>query len=128
MTTSPQTKKCLFCNKPLRGRTDKKFCDDACRNSYNNQQKAKSNYSSYIRNINNTLLKNRRILEHILPAEEETVKTNGDKLLQKGFVFKYHTHTYTNQKGNIYYYSYDYGYLPLENNWYLVVRRKEQQK
>ena len=125
MTTSAETKKCLFCNKLLRGRADKKFCDDACRNSYNNQQKAKTNYSNYIRNINNTLLKNRRILEDILPANEETAKASQDKLIQKGYIFKYHTHTYTNQKGNVYYYCYDYGYLPLENNWYLIVRRKE---
>jgi hypothetical protein len=126
MTASPETKKCLFCNKPLRGRTDKKFCADACRNSYNNLQKAKSSYSSYIRNINNTLLKNRRILESLLPADKKTANANEDKLLQKGFVFKYHTHTYTTQEGNIYYYCYDYGYLPLENKWYMVVRRKEQ--
>ena len=46
-------------------------------------------------------------------------------LIQKGYVFKYHTHTYTNHKGSIYYYCFDYGYLPLENNWFLVVRRKE---
>jgi hypothetical protein len=125
MYTSTEIKKCLFCDKPVRGRTDKKFCHDACRNSYNNQQKAKANYSGYIRNINNTLLKNRKILEGILPANEETAKASQDKLVQKGYVFKYHTHSYTNHRGNAYYYCYDYGYLPLENNWYLIVRRKE---
>jgi hypothetical protein len=126
MTALPETKKCLCCNKNLRGRSDKKFCDDACRNSYNNQQKAKSSYSNYIRNINNTLLKNRRILQDILPADKKTANTTGDKLLQKGFVFKYHTHTYSTREGNTYYYCYDYGYLLLENKWYMVVRRKEQ--
>jgi predicted nucleic acid-binding Zn ribbon protein len=125
MTAFSEIKKCLFCTKPLRGRADKKFCDDACRNSHNNQQKAKSNYSNYVRNINNTLFKNRRILEQILPANEEITRASQEKLVQKGYVFKYHTHTYTNHKGNIYYYCFDYGYLPLQNNRYLIVRRKE---
>ena len=125
MTAFSETKKCLFCAKLLRGRADKKFCDDACRNSHNNQQKAKSNYSNYVRNINNTLFKNRRILEQILPANEEITRASQEKLVQNGYVFKYHTHTYTNHKGNIYYYCFDYGYLPLQNNRYLIVRRKE---
>ena len=79
-----------------------------------------------MRNINNALGKNRRILEELLPDAEETAKANKEKLLQKGFLFKYVTHLYTNKKGNTYYFCYDYGYLPLENDWYLIVRRKEE--
>jgi predicted nucleic acid-binding Zn ribbon protein len=126
MFTPSETKKCLFCSKPVRGRADKKFCHDACRSSYNNQEKAKTNNSSHIRYINNTLFKNRRILEEMLPADEDVAKANQDKLMQKGYVFKYHTHIYTNQKGQVYYYCYDYGFLPLENNRYLIVRRKDE--
>jgi len=116
---------CLSCGKPLKGRVDKKFCDDYCRNNYNNQQKAKGSHSSYVRNINNTLLKNRKVLETILPVSEETAKANRDKLLRLGFQFKYLTHSFTNKSGKTYYYCYDYGYLPLENDWYLIVKRKE---
>jgi predicted nucleic acid-binding Zn ribbon protein len=86
MTTSEQ-KNCLACGKALKGRVDKKFCDDYCRNNYNNQQKAKSNYSSMVRNINNALLKNRKVLETILPDGEETAKANRDKLQSLGFHF-----------------------------------------
>lgn len=119
-------KTCLWCNKPIKGRVDKKFCDDYCRNNYNNQQKAKSNYSTYVRNINNTLLKNRKILASILPATEETAKASKDKLQRLGFHFKYFTHIYTTKTGKTYFYCYDYGYLPLEKDWYLVVKRKEE--
>jgi hypothetical protein len=45
-----EIKKCLACNKTLRGRADKKFCDDYCRSNYNNLQKIKDKkqrYSSY---------------------------------------------------------------------------------
>ena len=109
----------------MKGRVDKKFCDDYCRNNYNNQLKAKSSHSNYVRNINNTLLKNRKILEAILPNSEETAKANKDKLQRLGFHFKYITHTYGTKNGKTYFYCYDYGYLPLENDWYLIVKKKE---
>ncbi|MBS1622173.1 MAG: DUF2116 family Zn-ribbon domain-containing protein [Bacteroidetes bacterium] len=121
-----EIKNCLFCGKPLKGRADKKFCDDYCRNNYNNQQKAKSNYSSIVRNINNALLKNRKILESLLPQGEETTKANKDKLQRLGFQFKYLTLLYTTKTGKTYYYCYDYGYLPLDNDWFLIVRKKEE--
>lgn len=116
-------KKCIECNKPLKGRVDKKFCDDFCRNSYNN--KLNSDTNGYVRNINNALRKNRRILEETLPASEEMAKITRSKLLEKGFQFKYFTHTYTNKKGNVYYFCYEYGYLPLEGDWILIVKRKD---
>ncbi len=30
---------CLTCRKPIKGRSDKKFCDSACRNTFNNRIK-----------------------------------------------------------------------------------------
>ena len=124
MTDQTDPKLCLACNKPVKGRTDKKFCDDYCRNNYNNELKADTN--NLVRNINNALGKNRRILESLLPPKEDMVKTTKDKLMQKGFQFKYITHTYTNKKGNTYFFCYDYGYLPLDNDWFLIVKRREE--
>ena len=117
-----QNRPCLACGKILHGRADKKFCSDYCRNAYNNNLKAVS--SPLIRKINSALLKNRRILETALGAEEMQ-KLQKEKLLQQGFQFNYFTHTYTNKKGNIYFFCYEYGYLPLEHDWYLLVKRKE---
>jgi len=123
-TPHPTDKKtCLACSKPIRGRADKKFCDDLCRNSYNNQLKAYSN--NYVRNISNILRKNRRILKDLLPDSEEVTKTNKEKLIRLGFHFKYITHSYTNKKGSIYCFCFEYGYLPLDNDGYLIVRRKD---
>jgi len=124
MLQHPETKSCLTCDKPLKGRADKKFCDDYCRNSYNNQLKSISNNN--IRNINNTLNKNRRILESLLPETEETAKANKEKLQRLGFNFKYITHTYITKTGKTYLYCYEYGYLPLDNDWFLIVKRKEE--
>jgi len=113
---------CLECGKSLKGRSDKKFCDDYCRNAYNN--KAKIEESSYVRKINKTLQRNRRILEELL-GKESMVKQPKSSFINKGFHFHYYTHQYVNKKGNIYYFCYEYGFLPLEGDWYLIVKRKE---
>jgi uncharacterized protein YjdB len=123
MLPTAAAKQCLFCSNKITGRTDKKFCNDYCRNAYNNQLKSAN--SPAVRNINNTLIKNRRILETML-GEEKMIKQLKEKLLTQGFNFKYFTHNYTNQKGNIYYFCYEYGYLPLEHDWFLIVKRKDE--
>lgn len=115
-------RECLACGKLLHGRADKKFCNDYCRNAYNNNLKAST--SAIVRTINNALLKNRRILEQVLGAEE-LQKVAKEKLLQQGFQTKFYTHTYTNKKGNVYFFCYEFGYLPLDHDLYLVVKRKE---
>ncbi|MHA7129135.1 hypothetical protein [Algoriphagus namhaensis] len=114
---------CLNCGEALRGRIDKKFCDDQCRNNYNNAQKATTN--NLIRNINNALKKNRSILEAFIPEGENLAKTTKERLTRNGFQFRYLTHTFENKKGNTYHYCYDYGYLELDGDWVLVVRGKE---
>jgi hypothetical protein len=114
---------CGHCGKVLKGRAGKKFCDDSCRNAHNNQIYSEAN--NYIRNINHSLKKNRRILEEMLPASKEKTSVPKDKLLQAGFQFKYITHIYTSKKtGKIYYYCYDYCYSAFENDWYLIIRGK----
>lgn len=114
-------KNCLECQKTIKGRADKRFCDDACRNSYNNKQN--SDQTNLIRQINYILRRNRRILQDVL-GEEGMLKINKEKLLLQGFDLKYHTHTFINSKGQIYYFVYEYGYLSLENDMILLVRRE----
>ena len=124
MLKQQEDRNCLLCSKALKGRSDKKFCDDYCRAAFNNELKSVAN--NFIRNVNNALGKNRRILEGFLPGGAQKAKVNREKLLQKGYQLKYHTHSYNNKNGQTYYYCYEYGYLPLENNWYLVVKRNEE--
>lgn len=116
--------KCLECGESFKGRADKKFCSDLCRNSYNN--KLNSDTTNYMRNVNNILRKNRRILENLIP--EETAKASKSKLNEKGFDFTYITNAYTTKKGATYFFCYEYGYLPLENDQYFLVKRKEYTK
>lgn len=114
-------RECPACGETIRGRADKKFCSDSCRNAFNN--KVNSDVTNHVRNINNILRKNRKILEELIP--KETAKTTKSKLSQKGFDFQYFTNTYTTKKGVAYYFCYEYGYLPIENDYYFLVKRRE---
>ena len=114
-------KSCLACDKPIIGRADKKFCDDSCRNEYNN--KFNKDSKNLIRNVNNRLRKNWRILEELNPKDK--TKTSRSKLIEKGFDFSYFTSTYTTKIGTIYYFVYDQGYLPLENEYYALVKKNK---
>ncbi len=118
-------KLCLTCNKPIKGRTDKKYCDDLCRNSHNNQMHSNSNI--YMRQINRLLQKNRHILADILPETSSFAKTSQVELLERGFLFKYNTHQVINKKGILYHFCYDYGYWTINELTYMVVRRKNKQ-
>ncbi len=115
-------KKCLECNEVFQGRSDKKFCSDMCRNAFNN--KVKSNDVNLVRNINNALRKNRRILQELNPTGKS--KASRSKLLEKGFDFNYFTNIYTTQKGARYFFCYDYGYLSIENDYFILVLRQEK--
>lgn len=113
---------CLDCGDKLLGRADKKFCNDLCRNNYNNQL----NSSSYnlVRNINNILRRNRRIIEELNPTGK--TKTNRGKMLVKGFDFDYFTSSFKTQAGARYFFCYEHGYLPLDNDELLLVKSKKE--
>lgn len=76
-----------------------------------------------VRVINNRLRKNYRILDSF-PLKEGKTTTSKTKLLDKGFDFEFITNLYTTKKGTTYYFVYDLGYLPLENEYYMIVKRE----
>ncbi len=117
-------KKCLECSDPIIGRADKKFCSDQCRNTYNNR--LNSDASNTVRNINNILRKNRRILQELNKQSGKTM-VKKETLLTNGFNLTYHTHTYTTKKGDVYYFCYEQGFLYLEDKeMYLLVENKDE--
>ncbi len=113
-------KNCIECGNEFNGRADKKFCDDSCRSAYNN--KLNSDANNFVRNINNILRKNRRILAEFNPNGKS--KIHKDKLMEQGFKFSYFTNVYKTKAGKVYYFCYDHGYLPLDNGWLALVMRK----
>ncbi len=112
-------KTCLECGEKIVGREDKKFCSDGCRNAYNN--KINKDSTNYMRNINNKLRKNYRILSEL--NTDGKSKTTRTKLLSKGFDFGFFTNILQTKTGNTYYFLYDQGYLPLDNDFYMLVKK-----
>lgn len=112
-------RECIECKEPVRGRVDKKFCSDYCRNTYNNRVNKDS--KNLIRNINNRLRKNYKILS-VLNSSGKT-KVTRTKLYDKGFDFQFFTSIYKTKTGNTYFYVYDQGYLSLENDLFLLIKR-----
>ena len=112
-------KTCLECGEKIIGREDKKFCNDACRNTYNN--KLNKDTTNLMRNVNFTLRKNYRILcEH---KTKKKTKLPRKKLIDAGFDFEYLTSIYTTKAGVQYFFVYDQGYMYLENDWLVLVQR-----
>jgi hypothetical protein len=115
------TKTCLTCQEPLRGRSDKKFCDDACR-SMHHQQKAQDELGQ-LRQINSLLKRNRQILAHFwqeLKNEHTHAVLSRLALLQQGFVFDFHTHRSQDSEGREIQFCYDMGLVELEQGRFAV--------
>jgi hypothetical protein len=91
-------KLCLSCQEKIFGRSDKKYCGDACRNSYHNSINQQN--ISLLRKTNSRLKKNYR-----------------------GFVFELFTSIYYTQKGTQYYFVYDLGYLKVSDQLFVVVKK-----
>ena len=112
-------RKCPECGDEVRGRADKRFCSDYCRNVANNKLNRDS--GALMRNINNRLRKNWRVLNELNPKGKLTTTRN--KLLSKGFDFNFFTSIYTTKKGAVYYFIYDQGYLSMDDDKFLIVKR-----
>lgn len=116
---SVEERKCLECGEAFKGRSDKKFCSDYCRNTFNNKVNRES--KNLIRNVNNHLRKNYKILLELNPGGKTKVKRR--TLLQKNFDFDLFTSIYVTRTGSQYFYVYDQGYLELENDLILLIKR-----
>ena len=112
-------RECLECGTPVSGRIDKKFCGDYCRNAYNNKVNRES--KNLIRNTNNRLRKNYRVLSNLNSSGK--TKVTRSMLLDNNFDFNFFTSIYTTKAGSTYYYIYDQGYLPLDNDYFLLIRK-----
>ena len=111
---------CPECGEEYTGRADKKFCSDYCRNTHHNN--LNSSADAYMKSIVGIIKKNRRILKELNPNGK--TKLHKDKLINKGFNFNYFTNIYTTKTGTQYYFCFEQGYLPLDNDWYALVVRE----
>jgi predicted nucleic acid-binding Zn ribbon protein len=111
-------RKCLFCYTPLQGRSDKKFCDDNCRNCYHNKNKSKSRSS--IKKINIILKRNFEILEKLVSQNKKIPTVEEAEILAMDFDLTYSTHSIRDKEGRKVNYCYDYGFYKIQNTYFIV--------
>lgn len=112
---------CVFCGSDLLGRSDKKYCDDTCRNNHHYALKREN--LSVIKYINNILMHNREML-NLLYKNKNTI-INKDKLVECDFNFELFTNIYRTKKNEEYKVVYDYAYKFVNDNELVIIRYRE---
>ena len=114
-------KTCKQCNGEIKGRSDKLFCSNECRNQYHNFDLAEK--EADVKRINSILRRNRTILKKLNPTGKTTVRI--EYLTIQGFDFSYFTHLYLTKNDNIYRFCYNYGYVLVGTEKVLIVNWQE---
>ncbi len=109
---------CLFCGKELIGRSDKKYCDDICRNNHNYQRNRCND--DVVKKVNKSLMSNRNVLMSLSKNGKKIVKRQ--VLIDNDFDFKLMTGVYKTAKQHEYKLLYDYAYRCLNENEVLILK------
>lgn len=105
---------CLYCNNPLEGRSDKRYCDHYCKSAHHYQQ-SKENPQKFYTQVDHQLRRNRKLLKEYNKAGLAVVREA--VLLERGFNPRFYTHLWKNPKGDIYFFVYEFGfYKKVEHN------------
>ena len=111
---------CKVCKEPLFGRTDQKFCSDACRSHHHNLKNQKKNQGFY--STHRVLQNNYRILRDYV-SKEYTV-CNLSELNRQGFRSSCITEIEKGQEDGLpKYYLYDIGYHFLTSEKIKIFKR-----
>jgi len=97
---------CIHCGKPLRGRSDKKFCDDDCRTDYHNEQRRAR--EKKMREVNHILSNNWKVLSALL--REGQVEVPARELAARNFNFHIYTASQWRFPGRRTYWCYNCAY------------------
>ena len=98
-------KECIVCGKALKGRSDKKFCQDECRSAFHNDIRKVD--LANIRFTNRILKRNRDILKGM--SQENINCSTYTWMKNRGFEFEYFTNVLTTPE-KTHYFVYEYGY------------------
>jgi hypothetical protein len=111
---------CQQCGKPIRGRTDKKFCDATCKNAFNFTKRR--NTRNEVKEIDSYLHRNREILATLM-GESKKEMFDRTVLSRAKFRWEYMTGIYKNKQGKWYHLVYDYAWMEFTDQQILVVRK-----
>ncbi len=120
MDTTNSTRTCLYCAKELKGRKDKKFCNEGCRNTFHNELNSPVN--EIVNPIINILKRNRSILLGFL--EKDMQYLDREQLLKAGYDFQYYTERMYSGSDHLFF-CFDVGIHQLTKNQYHFYYRME---
>lgn len=118
---------CLWCGKPLWGRSDKKFCDAGCRSTYHNARRKRE--GEEVKKVNRFLARNYNVLKSLDQRHVKCISIG--KLTEMGFNPGYFTGSRIpsprpgRKAGTVVYFCYDYSYTLNRTHLYLHSVRKE---
>jgi predicted nucleic acid-binding Zn ribbon protein len=126
-----EKKVCPICDAPIKGRADKIYCSLSCKSSHQYEQRLEKD--KFYLQVDKQLKKNRKILKKYNRTGMTTLRR--EVLHQEGFNPNFFTHYWKNQKGDVYLFCYDFGFLKLkEKNGqqtkekYLIIEWQEYMK
>lgn len=122
-----KTKTCPVCGQSVKGRQDKLFCSAKCRNAQY-YEKRQDNEAFYF-TVDKQLKTNRKLLKRYNRDGFTTLRQ--ERLSKEGFDPAYFTHYWKNQKGQVYLFCYEFGFLALKENGkekYLLVTWQDYMK
>lgn len=116
-------RQCVICNRPLVGRSDKRFCDIQCKNRYHSEiRKSMKTIRSETLKI---LTKNYIILAGVMNEGRDACLIDKLALEKLGFHFNYVTEA-TSRQGIIHYGVFDLNYRFAHNKRVLITIDKER--
>ncbi|MGC4038339.1 MAG: hypothetical protein QM764_20415 [Chitinophagaceae bacterium] len=117
---------CKNCGEPIKatkGRRDRLFCNNECKNKYHNAKTYQEEHE--ISRIYVILRNNRRILAKMFERKDKD-EIGRERLLKLGFDFDYHSHFVISKiKRNQFTFCFDYGYRLVRPDIYKVVKAFE---
>lgn len=125
MSTSLKTT-CDECGKEIRGRSDKKFCDDSCRNNFNRKKRLAEQVilPEEALQVIRTIKKNYRLLKSLIEDDYTILQEGLPALLRKGFNPDYFT-SIRYIDNELYRFCFDCGYLIIEDTITLILREQQ---
>lgn len=105
-------RECPICTSVVKGRTDKIYCSAKCKSidQYEKRQETEAFYLT----VEKQLRTNRKILKKYNKSGFTTIRKA--ELIAEGFNPNFFTHYWKNQKGDVYLFVYEYGFLSRTQN------------
>jgi len=116
---------CLECEKEIKGRKDKKYCNQYCKSAFQYKNN-KANEDSFYTDVLKQLRLNRKLLKLYNKSGKSIVRK--EELLKEGFDPNRFTHYWKNNKGDVYLFCFEFGFLEKNEGSkqkYVLIKRQD---